>query len=284
MPKEHSAQALACLARLLFGRGAYLMLHRKIALLLCAVLCLNLCWQRYNTTSAQTGAITINVDAAAKRHSINPLIYGLAYADSAALNDLNVPLNRQGGNATSRYNWQLNADNRAQDWYFESIGYASSAAGEVGDTFINDAKAANAQAMLTIPLVGWVAKLGANRSKLASYSIAKYGSQTGADWQWFPDAGNGIRSSDGAKITWNDPNDANVPADALFQQGRVQHLVNRWGTAANGGLRYYILDNEHSLWHETHRDVHPTGATMDEVRDKMLVYAAKIKAIDPSAI
>ena len=62
--------------------------------------------------------------------------------------------------------------------------------------------------------------------------------------------------------------------DSTLQEGWVQHLVTRWGTAANGGLRYYILDNEHSIWHSTHRDVHPTGATMDEMRDKMLDYAA----------
>ena len=30
-----------------------------------------------------------------------------------------------GGNNTSRYNWKLNADNRANDWYFESIADAS---------------------------------------------------------------------------------------------------------------------------------------------------------------
>ena len=31
------------------------------------------------------------------------------------------------------------------------------------------------------PTIGWVARLGANRAKLASYSIAKYGPQTGND-------------------------------------------------------------------------------------------------------
>ena len=42
----------------------------------------------------------------------------------SSLADLNAPLNRQGGNNTSRYNWQLNADNRASDYFFESIGDA----------------------------------------------------------------------------------------------------------------------------------------------------------------
>ena len=40
--------------------------------------------------------------------------------------------------------------------------------------------------------------------------------QTGNDWQWYPDAGNGILSSNGQHITWNNPNDANMPADADF--------------------------------------------------------------------
>jgi hypothetical protein len=137
--------------------------------------------------------------------------------------------------------------------------------------------------MLTIPL-DWVARLGTNRSKLASFSIAKYGAQTGNDWQWFPDAGNGILTGTGREIVGNNPADANTSSSSAFQRGWVQHLVNRWGPAASGGLRYYILDNEPSLWHSTHRDVHPTGATMDEMLDKMITYAADIKAVDPSAL
>ena len=62
-------------------------------------------------------------------------IYGVAHATTAQLNDLNSPLNRNGGNNTTRYNWQLNADNRANDWYFESIPEPSAVAGERGDTF-----------------------------------------------------------------------------------------------------------------------------------------------------
>ena len=253
---------------------------------------LNLCrfafgtWVLFSTLTgfAQNPAVTVQVDVNASRKPINPLIYGVAHASTAALSDLNSPLNRNGGNNTSRYNWQLNADNRANDWYYESIGDNSSVAGERGDTFIANSKAAGAQAMLTIPLLDWVAKLGANRSKLASFSIAKYGPQTGSDWQWFPDAGNGILQSTGQFVVGNNPTDANVASSASFQQGWVQHLINRWGAASNGGLRYYILDNEHSIWHSTHRDVQPTGATMDQVRDKMIAYAGSIKSVDPSAL
>src|SRR5262245_27854690 len=237
-----------------------------------------------STGLGQNPAVTVQVDVNASRKPINPLIYGVAHASTATLADLNSPLNRNGGNNTSRYNWQLNADNRANDWYYESIGDSSAVAGERGDTFISNSKAAGAQPMLTIPLLDWVAKLGANRSKLASFSIAKYGAQTGNDWQWFPDAGNGILQSTGQFVIGNNPTDANVASSVSFQQGWVQHLITRWGTASGGGLRYYILDNEHSIWHSTHRDVQPTGATMDQIRDKMVSYAASIKSVDPSAI
>ncbi|HKP10935.1 MAG TPA: glycoside hydrolase family 44 protein, partial [Blastocatellia bacterium] len=251
------------------------------AKLVCAILCLLLVANTF--VYAQNPAVTITVNAGASRHPINPAIYGVAYASTATLADLNVVLHRYGGNNTSRYNWQLNAVNRGADWYFESIAEASAVAGERGDTFIANSQAAGAQAMLTVPTIGWVARLGANRAKLASFSIAKYGAQTGNDWQWFADAGNGVRTT-GQNVTGNDPNDASVLVDSTFQQGWVQHLVSRWGSAAAGGLRYYILDNEPSIWHSTHRDVHPTGATMEEVRDKLLDYGAKVKAVDPSAL
>src|SRR5258708_6063871 len=154
---------------------------------------------------AQNPAVTLSVDVNANRHAINPNVYGLAYATTQQLSDLNVPLNRYGGNNTSRYNWQVNGDNRGQDWYFESLGDTSNVAGERGDTFIANSRAGGAQALITVPMIGWIAKLGANRAKLASVSQAKYGAQTGNDWQWFPDARNGILQSTGQFVTGNDP-------------------------------------------------------------------------------
>jgi len=232
---------------------------------------------------AQNPGATISVDANANRRAINPNIYGLAYGTTAQLSDLNVPVNRYGGNNTSRYNWQINGDNRGQDWYFESIGDSSSVAGERGDTFIANSRAGGAQPLITVPMIGWVAKLGASRAKLASFSQAKYGAQTGNDWQWFPDAGNGILASTGQNVSGNDPNDANVPNSSTLQQQWVQAIVNKWGAAANGGLGYYILDNEHSIWHSTHRDVQPVGAKMSDILLAIQDYASHIKAVDPTA-
>jgi hypothetical protein len=231
-----------------------------------------------------TPSLVIRVDATMNRRPISPEIYGVAFATTTQLLDLNVPLNRNGGNATSRYNWQLDASNRGSDWYFQSVPESAIATpGQSRNDFISASRSAGAQPMITVPMMGWVAKLGLLRTKLASYSILKYGPQLYRDWQWFPDAGNGVRL-DGTLITGNDPYDANQAVDPAFQQGWVRQLVNRWGTASVGGVRYYILDNEPSLWHLTHRDVKPTGATMQEVRDRMIAYGAAVKAVDPGAL
>lgn len=233
--------------------------------------------------SSQT-VYNLTVDATAGRKPISPLIYGVAWATQAEIQDLRAPLNRMGGNSMSRYNWQLNADNRAQDWYFESIGDASSTPGERADTFIAGNRAGGAQTMMTIPMIGWVAKLGASRANLASFSVKKYGPQTATD-PYMPDAGNGISTAVGNPfITGNNPNDANVASSSAFQQGWVSHLVSKWGPASQGGLKYYLMDNESSIWFSTHRDVHPVGAKMDEILNDILTYGSMVKSVDPSAL
>ena len=48
--------------------------------------------------AAQNQAVTLAVDANVNRRPIDPNIYGVAHASTAELNDLNSPLNRNGGN------------------------------------------------------------------------------------------------------------------------------------------------------------------------------------------
>ena len=238
-----------------------------------------------STPPVTNTAMSITVDAQLNRHPISPLIYGVAFASSNQLADGNFTLNRSGGNAETRYNWQLNAHNHGFDWYFESLDDGSSTPAATADDFVANSKNGGAQPMLTIPMIGWAPKLGPGRGKLASYSIAKYGPQTGNDRDWMPDAGNGLSSTNGNKpITWNDPNDANIPTDAAFQQAFLQHLTNRWKWATNGGVPYYCMDNEHSIWFSTHQDVHPIGPTMQEIRSNFFAYAGVVKALDPNAL
>jgi len=232
--------------------------------------------------NAGTKPTLITIDAGAARHLISPLIYGVAFASKEQLLALNATLNRSGGNGTTRYNWKLNASNHANDYFFESIGETSAVPGESADSFVAASKAGGAPPMLTVPMLGWVAKLGPAHDKLAGFSVKKYGPQQKTD-QYMPDAGNGLKPDGKTKVTGTDPNDANLPVTPDFQRGWLQHLTTKWGKAAGGGIGYYLLDNEPALWNSTHRDAHPQGATMTEVLNDSVAYATLIKSIDPAA-
>jgi hypothetical protein len=229
-------------------------------------------------------AVTINVDAAANRHAIDPRIYGVAFADTAALNDLGATMNRWGGNAMSRYNWAFSTANRCKDYYFENIpddvSSGDGSNGKSADDFIGATRAAGAEPVMTIPMMGILPK---DRSIRCGYLISKYGAQDDADFEWRPDCGNG--KSGGARLLHvNDPNDTSAIYPASHQADWIQHLVDTWGSAANGGVHYYSLDNEPGLWSFDHWDVHPDGSTYDEVWGKMAEYGAAIKANDPAAL
>ena len=240
---------------------------------------------------ATNAATTVSVDAGANQHPINPNIYGVAWAGTSELAALNAPINRYGGNNTSDYNWQQDAWNLDNDWYFESylLNGPPVVEGANADNFIQTTRAANlgAQPMITVPMLPYIAKVAANANSgaasLWSFSIAKYGAQTGAD-PYQSDAGNGVSSATGKDIV-NDPSDAYVPNSAAIQGAWINHLVGKWGNSTTStGVKYYQLDNEPSIWSGTHRDAHPAEETYDELWADIQAYAGAIKAADPNAI
>jgi hypothetical protein len=234
------------------------------------------------SVAAPAKPVTISIDATKNVHPINPQIYGVAFGATADLLALNAPLNRMGGNSMTTYNWLLNAENLDADWYFESYPQDSAVAGQQADAFVADSQAGNAQPMLTVPLIGWVANLGANRAILPSFSVNKYGAQCATD-PYFPDAGDGIETDCTTNVTGNDPHDAYIPDSPAREQKWIEHLIETWGTANNGGVPYYLMDNEASIWFSTHRDAHPIGPHAIEYRDKVIAESAKIKKADPDA-
>jgi hypothetical protein len=234
------------------------------------------------TPTPMTGPrLTVNLDAA--RRPISPEIYGINYADEALATAINLPVRRWGGNAATRYNWQLDTANRASDWFFENIPEENANPAQLptdsaADRFVEQDRRTGTKTLLTMPLIGWTPK---SREMACGFSVAKYGAQQQTD-SWRPDCGNGL-TPDGDPITGNDPADTSAPIDPSFVEGWIKHLTGRSGTAAEGGVAYYNLDNEPMLWHVTHRDVHPEPVGYDELRDRTYAYAAAIKAADPTA-
>jgi fibronectin type 3 domain-containing protein len=234
---------------------------------------------------AQNPATSVSVDANANRHAINPNIYGIAYGAASDMQKLNAPLNRWGGNSTSRYNWQIDAHSAGSDWYFETYSDGSGTPSGSADQYVAATRAANngAEPLFTIPMIDYLANLGPNRSTLEGFSVAKYGAQTATD-PYNSDAGNGVSSATGKNIAGNNPLDTGVSNTTAIQKSWVEHFVNTFGPATTTtGIKYYILDNEPSLWYSTHRDVHPNPANYQEMYSKIVAYASAIRAADPNA-
>jgi hypothetical protein len=234
---------------------------------------------------AQNPATPVSVDASANQHPINPNIYGIAYGSAYDMQALNAPLNRWGGDSTTRYNWQIDGHSAGADWYFETYSDGSGTPSGSADQYVATTRSDNngAEPLFTIPMIDYLANLGANRSTLEGFSVSKYGAQTATD-PYNSDAGNGVGASTDKNITGNNPLDTGVSNSSAIQQSWVQHFVTTFGpsTSANG-VKYYILDNEPSLWYSTHRDVHPNPSTYQEMYNKIVAYATAIRAADPNA-
>src|SRR5271154_1499677 len=131
---------------------------------------------------AQNPSTSVSVDANANRHAINPNIYGIAYGDAHDVTTLNAPLNRWVGDATSRYNWQIDAHSAGADWYFETYSDGSGTPAGSADAYVATTRAnSGAEPLFPIPMIDYLANLGANRSALEGFSVKKYGAQQATD-------------------------------------------------------------------------------------------------------
>jgi len=239
------------------------------------------------TLAAQTAGPALRVDAAAGRHPISPYIYGINhYSSSQKLVEwLRIPFGRWGGDHTTRYNWLTDTYNSAADWFFENQPFAHDPLAEPlpNDSFFDrtvvEMLTANRGAVMSsVPILGWLPR----RDYSCSYDVNKYGAQKETD-QWRRNCGKGVRL-DGTTIVGNDPNDTSDYYDETHIQNWVRHVVARYGTAQQGGVRFWALDNEPVWWPAVHRDIHPQEQTYDETFEKGARYAQAIKAVDPTAL
>ena len=243
---------------------------------------------------AANPAITINVNAAAAQHPIDPRIYGASWASAQQITTLGLTLNRWGGNAMSRYNWAFSTANRCKDYYFfnipDSVSSGNGSNGKSADDFIGMTFGAGAHPVMTIPMLSLLPK---DRQKRCSFPKATYPNQedfSNPAWEpidcgngRYPDADPNVQS--GPRIlTAPDPNNISTAYPMSHQGDWVQHMIDTFGSAAAGGVRHYSLDNEPGLWSFDHWDVHPTGTSYDEAWAKMEELGAIIRAKDPAAV
>ena len=238
--------------------------------------------------SPRGGVIAVSVDATAGVHPISPLIFGVAFGDAARNAQIGYTLQRWGGNSVTRYNWQVDVHNTANDYFYENIPDATDRTqvppiGNSADAFVAAARGGGSDVLMTIPTIGWTPRADSplQHPYFAGFSVSRYGAQQHVD-PWDTDAGNGVHTN-GSPIVGNDPHDTSSAVGPSFQQDWVAHLQSTFGGAAGGGVRFYALDNEVMLWNSTHRDVHPAPTTYDETWANAAGYGAAIKQQDPAA-
>jgi len=233
----------------------------------------------------------LSVDVSADRHPISPDIYGMndnPY-DANLAKEIRLPVSRWGGDATTRYNWQVDASNAGDDWFFMAgSGKDNPTPSGSADQFVEKIRAAGGKALLTIPILDYINKVS---QWDCTFPVSLFGPQQKVNPYIHPfvngqqtDAGNG-RKPDGTPIV---PDKAailrvHIPNSPAHQQAWMRHLIARFGTAAHGGVAIYEMDNEPGGWSNTHRDVHPQTPTYQEIVDKTLPYARAVKATDPTA-
>jgi len=234
---------------------------------------------------AQTTPV-LTVDAAGNPHPINPDVYGIANynLDAGFAKEIQVPNIRWGGDGTTRYNWQADSSNAGFDWYFmggngETTATPSASADLMISTYWT---ASNAHTLLTIPIIPYVNKSAA---WTCSFPVSVYGAQQSTNPYVHPNGdncGNSITTG-GVQLIDNDIYANHIDNTAALQQAWLQHLIATFGTAANGGVPYYQLDNEPGGWSNTHRDVEPNQPDYNTIISLGQQYAAMIKQTDPTA-
>jgi len=173
--------------------------------------------------SPRGGVIAVSVDATAGVHPISPLIFGVAFGDAARNAQIGYTLQRWGGNSVTRYNWQVDVHNTANDYFYENIPDATDRTqvppiGNSADAFVAAARGGGSDVLMTIPTIGWTPRADSplQHPYFAGFSVSRYGAQQHVD-PWDTDAGNGVHTN-GSPIVGNDPHDTSSAVGPSFQQ------------------------------------------------------------------
>ncbi len=233
--------------------------------------------QTSRSPSASRISAQFTVNCRATGHRISPYIYGIVSSHllESPYEALGAKIARWGGNTSSRYNWKLgNAWNAGVDWFFRNINY-----GKTTDfswkTELEYNVTRGIPTAVTIPMLGWVAKDNTS----FSFPVSDFGTQDAVDG----DAGNGMAG--GKKLPPPSPTQTSVASTPEFVSEWIMAIAEE--DRKRGGapsVKMFFLDNEPGLWHDTHRDVHPSTLTYEELLEKTLAYATAVRRASPDAL
>jgi hypothetical protein len=213
--------------------------------------------------------ITFDIQANQGAHAISPYVYGVNNGNQAAPHHATIV--RNGGNRLTAFNWENNASNAGSDYEFENDDFLcggncqpnDNAPGAYLKLIVDQAVAANAAALITVPIVDYVS---------ADKSPAGDVRNSGSNYLMTRFKQNGVKGSNLS----NPPNttDGNVYQD---------EMVNWMKSAEPNATVRYLLDNEPDLWSSTHAEVHPNAVTYAELAQRNIKFAEAVKTVSPGA-
>lgn len=212
--------------------------------------------------------VEFNIYPDSGQTTISPYIYGCNWTtETNASTEQNFSFIRMGGNRTTSYNWENNASNAGEDWNNASDDYwaeyldisASDTPGIVATTIIDQAKANDSEALITLQMAGYVAadKNGTVDTTAPSDRWCEVVAAKNADYSLSPDLTDG----------------------KVYMDEYVNFLKNTYGS---GGVKF-ALDNEPSLWSTSHPYIHANSTACQELIEKSITLASAVKAVDSSA-
>src|SRR5579871_1191381 len=216
------------------------------------------------------GDLPVTVSAGEVIRPISPYVYGI---NSQPFEGVGTTVRRMGGNRQTAYNWELNASNAGQDYNHQSDDWPCTVLGYTdcnvpGAQFVNfglQNRKAGIESIATVPMVDWVTadKRGpvSEADKAPSKRWDKSLPQKPGAFTTSPDLGDGV----------------------VYEDEFVNALVAKLGKAAQGGIRFYSLDNEPALWPSTHPRIHPDKTTYAEMISRTEATATGVLKVDPSA-
>jgi len=214
-------------------------------------------------------SVQLEIDAS-RRWPISPYIYGTNQPNwqQGPL----FTLARWGGNRITAYNWENNAANAGAEGNHQNFGYLgfSDAPGEAVRRLVDQAFAAGASVLVTVPMLGYVArdKLGdGDVAKTSNYLLKRFClslPRKGRHFDLQPDRYD----------------------NRVYQDEFVNWLETTFPQARHAPARtiFYALDNKPDLWSSTHARLHPEKTRYDEVVRLGIAYAAAIKTVAPRAL
>ncbi len=216
------------------------------------------------------GPLELKVEPAKELGKISPFVYGL---NSQNLDETGATVRRNGGNRGSVYNWEINASNAGKDyhhqndkWPCEVMNYKTcDEPGAQFVEFVKENKAAGAETVVEIPMQAYVSAdpdgpVKEDEAAPSSRFLRNYPKKNG-ELSLPPNTKDG----------------------AVYEDEFVKLLVEKFGKASEGGVKFYSLDNEPALWNSTHPRVHEKPATYEEVVQLSEATANAILSQDPSA-